>query len=213
MACTVTSLLLIIGTVRLWPLTEKFDPDQITYREFEQERIVIDEISPTKQANEMRPPPPIPPLTVVVPNDFILESEPLDLSESFVLSPDYGSDRSYSSGSGLPGSSSNAEPVVIGPKPVRFVEPEYTRAARKNRIRAEIVVDVIIDENGIVQETKVVERFLLSDNNVPKRPVDEIGFGLEEAAVTAAEQWKFRPAERGGKPVRSSTTLTFRFGV
>ncbi|MFV1981585.1 MAG: energy transducer TonB [Rhodothermia bacterium] len=40
-----------------------------------------------------------------------------------------------------------------------------------------------------------------------------VGFGVEEAALSAADRWRFRPARHGGRVVQTYYTLTFRFGV
>src|SRR5690625_5390259 len=43
--------------------------------------------------------------------------------------------------------------------------------------------------------------------------VDRVSYGLEEAALTAARQWLFRPARDGGQAVPAHYDLTFSFGV
>ena len=100
-----------------------------------------------------------------------------------------------------------------GPKPVRIVEPEYTREARRRNVRAEIVVEVLVDERGQVAEARVIERYLLNKNEDDKEAVAEVGYGLEEAAQEAALRWMFRPARERGKAVRSYTNVTFSFGI
>ena len=73
---------------------------------------------------------------------------------------------------------------------------------------------MLVDEKGRVEATKVLERFLLgSKKDDPKRAVTLLGYGLEEAALSAAGRWLFRPARKNGTAVRSYHALTFRFGV
>jgi protein TonB len=74
-------------------------------------------------------------------------------------------------------------------------------------------VEVLIDEKGRVIESKIVDRFIYEDKDEPPTPVARIGYGIEEAALTAADRWRFRPARHGGRAVQTYYTLTFRFGV
>ena len=108
---------------------------------------------------------------------------------------------------------STPAPAVIGPRPVRYVEPEYTQAAKKRQIRASLEVQVVIDKRGRVEKARVLKRFLLDEESNRRKAVDVIGYGLEEAALAAARQWRFRPARKGREPVSSTTTLTFSFGI
>ncbi|MFQ5571483.1 MAG: energy transducer TonB [Rhodothermales bacterium] len=211
MASMVVSLLLLIATVKLWPLPSEGDPSNRTYSTRGQETIQMEEIVPTRQVRQTPPPPaPLPP--IVVPNDEIIEEVELDIEDSFLAVEDPGVDAEIIEGptEGTPTTLARAD---TGPKPVRIVEPEYTRAAKRKRVRAEVVVEVLVDERGRVQETKVLERFLLNGKDNPKKPVNELGYGLEEAALGAAQRWLFRPARQNGTPVRSYHSLTFRFGV
>ncbi len=208
--CVAATLLMLIGIVRLWPTPAAESKGNAVYRVSEQESIKIEEIQPTRQARRA-PPPPSPPIPIVVPNDVVLDYQDLDLSDANVLELDNpGDDGDLSDGTDAPATGGGD---TTGPKAVRFVEPEYTREARRRRVRAEVVVEVIIDDRGRVQETSIEERFILDGDGTSKTPVSEVGYGLEEAAVSAARRWIFRPARENGKPVASSTTLTFTFGV
>ena len=95
---------------------------------------------------------------------------------------------------------------------MRFVEPEWPREARRKRIRADVLVEVLVDEKGLVREAKVVERFLYQGDSDQKEEVPELKYGLEEAAVAAAKRWMFQPARQDGNPVKSYKTITFSFG-
>lgn len=182
----------------------------MAYRTTEQEVIDVDEIQPTRQARRA-PPPPAPPIPVIVPDDVVLEEYELDFSDSHLLDlEDPGEDIAETEGTDAVATGGG---TTVGPKAVRFVEPEYTREARRRRIRAEVVVEVLVDDRGRVQETLIEERFILDREGGSKTPVTELGYGLEEAAVSAAKRWIFRPARENGKPVPSYTTLTFTFGV
>ena len=168
--------------------------------------IQIEEIRPTRQSSDVKPPPPAPLPPVVVPDDVILEQEELDLTESFLPVEEPGLP-------GPPVEGEEREVVVEGPKPVRLVEPEHPPQAYRRRIRAEVVVELSIDERGRVQDARVKNRYLLGKEDEEPQEVSELGYGLEEAAIAAAERMLFRPARRDGTPIESETTISFSFGV
>lgn len=211
MVSMAVSLLLVIAAVKWWPLpSPEADEGEIPYA-IGQEVIEIEEITQTRQAQRRAPPPPAPLPPVLVPNDELVEEIDLDISENYLPVDEPGDDTLFAEGADE-GTSTQAV-VEVGPKPVRFVEPEYTREARRRKVRAEVVVEVLVDETGRVQETEVVERYLFAEDEEHRERVATLGYGLEEAAVAAAERWLFRPARRNGEPIQSYTTLTFSFGV
>lgn len=215
MACLAVSLALLVAAVRLWPGPGEPDLAHVTFDTRGQEVIEIEEILPTQQGSPP-PPPPVPAPPVVVPDDVVLEEVELDLADNLPVAEQPGADEGTGDGERDAGTADAAGPAVrseVGPRTVRFVEPEYTQEARRRKVRAEVVVEVLVDERGQVRETKILERFLLGNDPQEKRPVDTVGYGLEEAALSAAERWIFRPARQNGRPVRSYTTLTFTFGV
>ena len=210
MVSLVCTLLLVIGLVKWWP-TSGETAEPLRYGSREQERIQMEEVMPSSQALK-RPPPPAPLLPVVVPDEIVLEEVEIDVSdENFFAITDPSDDDAFAEGTLDGGATSGGAARTA--KPVRFVEPEYTREARRKRVRAEVVVEVVVDERGRVQEARILERYLLGSDDNPKRLVETIGYGLEEAALAAAKRWLFRPALQGGKAVADQTTLTFFFGV
>jgi TonB family protein len=74
------------------------------------------------------------------------------------------------------------QPVVIVSKP----SPTYTDEARKLGIEGEVLVEVIFQASGQVQTVRVVKG---------------LGHGLDEAALHAAEQIRFKPALQEGHAV------------
>jgi TonB family protein len=67
------------------------------------------------------------------------------------------------------------------PVPIRKVEPEYTKAARRAKLTGDVVLHVRIDPDGRPGKINVFR-------SIP---------GLDEAAVDAMKAWLFRPAMRG----------------
>jgi TonB family protein len=94
----------------------------------------------------------------------------------------------------LPGSA----PVstgVSGGQVVRRVEPDYPLPARKLRLQGTVVLAVMVMEDGTVGEVKVVE-------GPP---------GLAPSAVDAIKQWRYKPYELDGKPVKNQITVNVDF--
>lgn len=204
------SLLLLLMAVELWPIPKAAGRRDIIYATRDVETVLLDDIVPTRQLRQPPPPPaPLPP--VVVPDDLILEDE-LDLDELDLVLEDTGAGLLPEPTPGDPiGEASSGTRADSAPKPVRIVEPEYPRAARRRNIRAEIVLSVIVDRRGQVEDATIVERYLLADES--RQPVAELGYGLDDAALGAAARWLFRPARKDGEAVRSQHELSFKFGV
>jgi protein TonB len=98
-----------------------------------------------------------------------------------------------------------AEPVVyeVGrdvSAPVKLYAPEpvYPRAALLARRAGTVVVEATIDREGRVTAL---------------RALTSRGLGLEEAALAAVAEWRFRPALRRGEPVPVLFRLTVNFSL
>ena len=83
-------------------------------------------------------------------------------------------------------------PAEIISKPL----PVYTEEARKLRVEGEVLLEVIFEASGQVRVLRVVRG---------------LGHGLDEAAVRAAEQIRFKPALRDGQPADSTAVLHIIF--
>jgi protein TonB len=175
-----------------------------------QELIEMEEILQTRQ-EEKKPPPPAPLPPVVVPDDIELEVQEIEISDQTLAVEDPGTDAELKEGD-TSGEQMSAR-SDRGPRAVWIVEPEYTRAADRRDVRAEIIVQVLVSRAGRVEEASVIERYLIDKEQTEREPVDEVGYGLEDAALDAARRWRFEPAIERGQRVQSYTTLTFVFGV
>ncbi|GIV59910.1 energy transducer TonB [Rhodocaloribacter litoris] len=212
MATLALSLAVVTAAVRWWPPPGAAEPPEIVYDPRGQELIVMEEIVQTQQRLR-RPPPPAPLVPVVVPDEVVLDEYDLEVRDSYLPVDTPGDDAEQVEGD-PEGTRATAVSATVGPKPVRIVEPEYTREARRKKVRAEVVVEVLVNERGRVEQARIVERYLLGDRpEDPKQPVPRLGYGLEEAALAAAEGWMFRPARQNGKPVSSLFTFTLSFGI
>lgn len=89
-------------------------------------------------------------------------------------------------------SSANTFPVEIVFKP----RPLYTEEARKLQLEGEVLLEVMFGANGELRVNRVVRG---------------LGHGLDEAAVTATNKIKFKPAQRNGSPVDSTAIVHVMF--
>lgn len=85
---------------------------------------------------------------------------------------------------------------VTKPVKIHEVKPRYTDIARKARIEGVVVLQATIDQNGDVTDVKVLKGLRMD---------------LNEAALRAAGQWKFKPATLHGRPVAVYYNLAFNF--
>jgi TonB family protein len=86
------------------------------------------------------------------------------------------------------------QPVEILAKP----NPQYTDEARKLGLEGEVLVQVVFPASGPVQVVRVIKG---------------LGHGLDESAMHAAEQIRFKPALQNGKPVDFPATVHIVFQI
>lgn len=208
LASAVVVLGLGIALVHLWPVLPPSAPD-FPFRERGPERIEINEIQPTTQSRERTPPPPAPVPPVVVPNDVVIE-ENIEFGDGTLTIEDPGDDERLQEGNSTVTTATRRPDTNA--RLFRAVQPDYPSAARKRSVRARVRVAVQVSKTGRVEEAIVLKRWRLSDGG-GALPVARLEYGLEEAALVAARQSRFRPAQHNGSPVASQTTLTFEFGT
>jgi TonB family protein len=74
--------------------------------------------------------------------------------------------------------------------------PEYTDEARKLRLEGEVLVHVLFKATGEISVLELIRG---------------LGHGLDENALRAAQQIRFKPALRAGQPVDSTATVHILF--
>lgn len=118
-------------------------------------------------------------------------------------------------GSGGEGTGTGNGGAVVeeSPRPVQFNVPDYPPEARRRKIRAEVFVEVDLNEQGRVLESRIVRRLLLDKDGQAVEEVQTLGYGIEEAALSASRNWRFRPGRRNGVPVESRYVVSFKLGV
>jgi periplasmic protein TonB len=177
--------------------------------------------SPPKFADQQIVPPKAPPLqepkikiepTVEVQKDVKMASNlpnfGLPNSPLTGVSMGNGSGTGLGSGSGSgigPGSGGNigGGPKRIGggvsaPVLIYSVEPEFSEEARKAKVAGNVLVNLWVDTNGLPSHVRVIRG---------------VGMGLDEKAVEAVKQYKFKPAMENGKPVLVELNVEVNFQI
>jgi TonB family protein len=75
-------------------------------------------------------------------------------------------------------------------------DPEYSEEARKAKYSGTVVLNVEVNESGLVSSIRVIKG---------------VGLGLDEKAIEAVGRWRFNPAQKGGKPVAVQTQVAVNF--
>jgi len=82
-------------------------------------------------------------------------------------------------------------PIVLSKK-----DPEYSEEARKAKFQGTVLLSIVVSTGGVAGDIKVVR---------------SLGLGLDEKAVEAVRQWKFKPGYKHGKPVPVAATIEVNF--
>lgn len=87
---------------------------------------------------------------------------------------------------------------VSAPSIVYRVEPTYSEEARKAKYQGVVVLSAIVRKDGTIEILKVVRG---------------LGLGLDENAIQALRQWKFRPGMKNGVPVDVALNIEVNFSL
>ena len=109
----------------------------------------------------------------------------------------------YNTGGGGPslgGGDRNAPATSVDVKPIPLNKPRpnYTEEARKNKIQGIVYADVLIGADGTVKRVKIIKH--LPD-------------GLDEEAIRAIYQVRFKPAMKNGQPVAFLQRIAIEFNL
>ncbi len=75
---------------------------------------------------------------------------------------------------------------VKSPVLIREVKPQYTRDAMRRKVEGTVELDAVILKDGTVGDVTI------------KQSLDE---DLDQQAIKALKEWKFRPGTKDGEPV------------
>lgn len=114
-----------------------------------------------------------------------------------------GPGRGFNTGGGDPrlgGGDRNAVATAVDqrPVPLNAPQPRYTEEARKNKIQGVVIARVLVGVDGGVKQVKITR-------GLPD--------GLDEQAIQAAYQLRFRPAMKGGQPVSFWQSVQIEFNL
>jgi periplasmic protein TonB len=87
---------------------------------------------------------------------------------------------------------------VSAPVLVYGFEPEFSEEARRAKFSGNVLVNIWVDEKGVPLHVHVIHA---------------VGMGLDERAVAAVKQYRFRPAMENGKPVTVEMNVEVTFSI
>lgn len=162
----------------------------------EQEVVEMEEITQTKQ-EEKPPPPPRPQVPVEVPNDEIIEDQDINIDADINMDEP------------LPEPEEPAEedeedffvavenmPELKGGLGDLQQKINYPDMARKAGIEGRVIIQFIVNEQGQVEDPKVIRG---------------IGGGCDEEALRVVKEAEFEPGRQRGNPVRVQYSLPITF--
>ena len=160
----------------------------------------------------------IPPISHPDPKLAIMPTIDFDVPAIAVANPNFGDpfsnlskDELGEKGGDTIGSTPHGRAIGDGTKPSgsgRFglpfkgaeliyrVDPEFSEDARKARFQGVVVLMIEVGTDGRAHNPQVVEN---------------PGLGLDQKAIEAVQQWRFRPAQRGGTPLVSTARVEVHF--
>ncbi len=86
--------------------------------------------------------------------------------------------------------------VTQMPRIKKEIRAQYPEAARNAKVEGPVVLDILINANGVVVDVKVISG---------------LGYGLDEAATNAIKLFEFEPAQVQGQKVAVKIRYTYRF--
>ena len=89
---------------------------------------------------------------------------------------------------------------VLAPVLLREVKPAYTTDAMRIHIQGEVMLAAVVLPDGSVTRLRVL------------RSLDSV-YGLDQEAIKAVRQWKFKPGTRFGQPVATEIAISVGFSM
>lgn len=102
-----------------------------------------------------------------------------------------------------PGIGAETAPIHLSfgmtrPEVIHQVQPRYSEQARRAGVQGMVIVEAVIDEQGQVTNVRLIRGLPMA---------------LDQAALQAVQQWRFKPALLAGHPVKVFYTLTVNFTI
>ena len=87
---------------------------------------------------------------------------------------------------------------IVSPKLVSEVKPDYTKEAMDAKIQGWLSLEAVVLESGLVGDVEIIDS------------LDQV-YGLDDQAIKAIKQWRFKPGTKDGKPVAVRVEVEFSF--
>ena len=171
----------------------------------EQETVDMRQVQQTQQETEP-PPPPRPPVPMEVPNNQVVEQQDVNFDASLDM------DQALDTRQKPPAPSDETteeekeeqeifvaveeQPELIGGMAALQKAAEYPQMARRTGIEGRVIVQFVVNEKGNVENPRVL------------RGVHSL---LNEAALKAVKEQKFKPGKQRGRPVKVQMSLPVSF--
>ena len=97
---------------------------------------------------------------------------------------------------GTPGITGGSGHKITPPQLIYKVEPEFSEEARKAKFSGVVILSIEVDTTGHARGFRVLQ---------------SPGLGLDQKAIDAVSQWRFRPGSQDGKPVVTGATIQVSF--
>jgi TonB family protein len=85
---------------------------------------------------------------------------------------------------------------VTQPSVIFHKNPEYTEEARQAKYSGSVLLSLVVDKDGFARDIHVIRA---------------LGMGLDEKAIQALQQWRFKPGMKDGQPVNVRATIEINF--
>jgi protein TonB len=114
--------------------------------------------------------------------------------------PDAGSGLGPGRDKGTNGDAYRVGSGVTSPTEISRGTPRYTADAMRARVQGSVLVECVVLISGVCSDIRVLRSL-------------EPSFGLNDEALNAARQWRFRPGMRLGAPVPVLVTMEITFAL
>ena len=87
---------------------------------------------------------------------------------------------------------------LVPPVAIHMANPKYSKEAREAKFSGQVVVSIIVGTDGEPHNVHILRG---------------VGMGLDEEAMKAVKQYKFKPAMQNGKPVAVYVNVQVNFQI
>jgi len=87
---------------------------------------------------------------------------------------------------------------ISPPRVIHQIDPEFSEEARKKKVSGTVELSIVVTSKGDVSAVRVTT---------------SLGSGLDEKAIEAVRQWKFKPATKDGEHVSAEIAVIISFNL